>query len=151
MGLLAVVDAEQRRLRQVDKAALDEGTQVPVKEGQKQGRDVMAVRVGVHHEDDLVVAKALDVELLAHAASQGRDHVLQLLVRKDLLQGGLFGVEDLAAQRQDGLGLTLAALLGRATGRVAFHDEQLASDRVSRRAIGQLAGQVQPVRDGGLA
>ena len=102
-GLLAVVHAKERRLRQVHEAALDERAQVPVEEREQQRRDVVAVGVGVHHEDDLVVAQALQVELLAHAAAERGDDVLQLLVRQHLLQRRLLGVEHLAAQRKDRL------------------------------------------------
>ena len=42
-GLLAVVDAEERRLRQVDEAPGDERLQVAVEERQQQRRDVVAV------------------------------------------------------------------------------------------------------------
>ena len=57
-----------------------------------------AVHVGVGHADDAVVAQLVDAELLADAAAEGRDHVLDLLVHQDLVQAGLFHVEDLAAQ-----------------------------------------------------
>jgi len=75
-----MVHAKQRRLRQVHEAALDERAQMPVEESEQQGGDVMSVGIGVHHEDDLVVAQALQVELLAHAAAERRNHVLQLFV-----------------------------------------------------------------------
>src|SRR3546814_17547655 len=48
---------------------------------------------------------------------------------------------DLAPQRQHGLVLAVAALLGRAAGRVALDDEQLAERRVLFLAVGELAGQ----------
>jgi hypothetical protein len=43
------------------------------------------------------------------------------------------------------------ALLGGAAGGIALDDEQLAQARIGRAAVGQLAGQVQAMRDGGLA
>ena len=73
---------------------------------------------------------------------------LQLAVGEHLAERRLLGVEHLAAQRQDGLGLAVAALLGRAAGGVALDDEQLALGRVGRAAVGELAGQVEPVRHG---
>ena len=47
--------------------------------------------------------------------------------------------------------LPLAPLLGGAAGGVALDDEQLALGRIGRGAVGELAGQVQPVRDRRLA
>ena len=75
----------------------------------------------------------------------------QLGVGQDLVQSQAFGVQDLAAQRQHGLGVVVAALLGRAAGRVAFDDEQLRFVQVGRFAIGQLAGQVEAALRGRLA
>src|SRR5690606_4050828 len=43
--------------------------------------------------------------------------------------------------RQDRLGAPVAALLGRAAGRIALDDEQLGEARVALLAVGQLAGQ----------
>ena len=54
---------------------------------------------------------------------------------------GLLDVEDLAADRQDRLDPRVAAALGRAAGRVALDDEDLALLGVGRLAVGQLAGQ----------
>src|SRR5690606_8324027 len=55
-------------------------------------------------------------------------------------------VEDLAAQRQHRLVLAVAALLGRATGRVALDDEQLRQRRILFLAVRQLAGQAGDIQ-----
>ena len=62
-----------------------------------------------------------------------------------LLVARLLDVEDLAAQRQDRLELAVAALLGRAAGRVALDDVDLAERRVLLLAVGELAGQAHAV------
>src|SRR4028119_2288630 len=46
------------------------------------------------------------------------------------VEAGALGVEDLALERKDGLHVPVAALLGRAAGRVTFGQEQLAFGRV---------------------
>src|SRR5690606_35051830 len=56
-----------------------------------------------------------------------------------------FDVEDLALERQDRLGLAVAALLGAAAGRVALDDEQFRQRRVLLLAVGELAGQAGDV------
>jgi hypothetical protein len=53
----------------------------------------------------------------------------------------------LPLQRQDRLELAVAPLLGRAAGGVALDDVQLAQRRILLLAVGQLAGQAQPVQD----
>ena len=100
-----------------------------------------AVDVGVGHDDDLVVARLLDVELLADAGADGADHRQDLLVLEHLVDARLLDVDDLAAQRQDRLERPVACLLGGAAGRVALHEVDLAERRVLDGAVGQLAGQ----------
>ncbi|KAF5038800.1 hypothetical protein DSECCO2_550550 [anaerobic digester metagenome] len=111
-------------------------------EGQDQGADVRPVHVGIGHDDDLVVAQTRKVHVvLADAGTHGRDESLDLLVLEHLVEAGLLHVQDLAAQGQDGLELGVAALLGRAAGRVALDDEDFALGRVLALAVGQLARQ----------
>ena len=90
------------------------------KESQHQRRDVMSVGVGVHEQDDFAVAQTGQVEAFAGAGADGGDQVGQFLIGEDLGQRQPLGIEDLAAQRQHGLGEIVAALLGRAAGRVAL-------------------------------
>ena len=102
---------------------------VPVEEGQQQGPDVGAVDVGVGHDDDPVVAQLREVEALADARPEGDDQRPDVLAREDLVEARLLDVEQLAAQRQDRLEASVAALLGRAAGRVALDDVELAPGR----------------------
>ena len=69
VALLAHLDSIQGRLRDVDVALADQVGHVAEEEGQQERRDVVAVRVGVHQQDDFAVAQAVDVELLADAAA----------------------------------------------------------------------------------
>ena len=69
---LAQLDLVQRRLRDEDVAVADQLGQLAVEEGQQQRADVMAVRVGVHQQADLVVAQLAGVEVLARAAAERR-------------------------------------------------------------------------------
>ncbi len=112
---------------------------------------MLAVAVGVHQEEDAPVAQLGLVEVGAEAAAERAHDVLQLLVAEHLGGRRLLGVEHLAAQRQDGLRAPIAPLLGRAAGAVALDDEELALGGIGGGAVGQLARQVEPVADGGLA
>src|SRR5437879_1769242 len=101
-----------------------------------------AVHVGIRHEDDLVVAELGEVELLgADAGAQGRDEEPDLLVREHLVVARLLRVDDLAAERQDGLRLPVSPLLGGAARGVTLDEEELPELRVALRAIGQLGRQ----------
>ena len=144
LGDLARADPIERRLGDVEVAGLDDLGHVAEEEGQQQGPDVGAVDVGVGHDDDPVVAQLGQVEAVADAldpGAQGDDQGPDVLAGHDPVEAGLLDVEDLAAQRQDRLEAPVAALLGRAAGRVALDDEDLAALGVALLAVGQLAGQ----------
>src|SRR5205807_1731126 len=59
---LALGDAVQRRLRDVDVPRIDQELHFLVEEREEQGADVRAVHVGVRHDDDLVIARVVDLE-----------------------------------------------------------------------------------------
>ena len=139
---LAAVDLVERRLRDEEVAAIDQLRHLPVEERQQQRADVGAVDVGVRHDDDLVVAQLVGVELLAADAGAERgDQRADLLAAQHLVEAGALDVEDLAAQRQHRLEFAVAALLGGAAGAVTLDDEQFGLRRIALLAVGELAGQ----------
>jgi hypothetical protein len=78
-----VLDLVQRRLRDVDVAALDQLGHLAVEEREQQRADVAAVDVGVGHDDDAVVAQLGDVVVgLADAGAQRGDQRGDLLATK---------------------------------------------------------------------
>ena len=141
--LAALLDLVERRLGDVDVAGVDQLVHLAEQQRQDERADVRAVDVGVGHEDHLVVAGPLDVELVAHAGADRGDQRLDLVVLQHLVDARLLDVEDLAAQRQDRLRVAVAALLGRAAGGVALDDEDLGQRRVLDRAVGELARQAR--------
>ena len=105
-----------------------------------------AVDVGVGHDDDLVVAQLLDVEVVAaDAGAQRRDQRAHLLAGQHLVEARALDIEDLAAQRQHRLEFAVAALLGRAAGGIALDDEDLGLGGVALLTICELAGQAGDV------
>src|SRR5258708_10539989 len=77
------------------------------------------------------------------AAAERQGDIAKLLVGPHLVGRGARNVEDLAAQRQDRLGLAVARLLGRAAGAVALDQENLGTGGGVAAAIGELAGKPQ--------
>ena len=101
---LAALDLIERRLGDIEIAALDDLRHLPVEEGQQQRADMGAVDVGVGHDDDLVVAALLDVEFLAaDAGAERRDQRADLVGAEHAVEPGPLDIEDLAAQGQHGL------------------------------------------------
>ena len=78
-------------------------------------------------------------------AAERDDQRPDVLARQDLVEARLLDVQQLAPQRQDRLEASVAALLGRAAGRVALDEVELAAGRVALLAVGELAGQRHPV------
>ena len=145
--LLAATRAIQRGLRDVEVAPLDELRQMPVEEREQQRPDVTPVDVGVGHQDDLVVAKLLDVEApLTDATSECGDERADFRAGEHLVETGPLDVQDLPAQRQDRLKPTVAALLGRPSCAVSLDDVELSLARISRLAVGELARQCRVVQ-----
>ncbi len=139
---LAARDFVERRLRDVDIAAVDQFAHLAEEERQQQRADVRAVDVRVGHDDDLVVAQLVGVELLrADAGAERRDQRADLLGREHLVEARALHIEDLAAQRQYGLERAVASHLGRAAGRVALDDQQFRLGGIALLAVGELAGQ----------
>ena len=145
----ALLRLVERRLRDVDVAALDEFRHLPIEEGKQQCTNVRSVDVGVGHDDDAVIAKLRDIERilvvlvdtgLAKARAKRRDQRNDLLRADQLVEARTLDVKDLAAQRQDRLELAVAALLGGASRGIAFDQIQLTERRVALLAVGELAG-----------
>jgi len=116
---------------------------------------VRAVNVGVRHENDFAVANLGGIEVvLADAAAQRRNHGADSSWQH-LVVAGLFNVEDLALERQNGLEAAVAALLGGAACAFALDQIKLAAGRgcarssqtslpASRRRQCPFAGDVAP-------
>ena len=100
---------------------------------------MLAIDVGIGHQDDLVIAQLGNVEVLADPRPESRDHGLDFRVAQCLVQPRALHVQDLAAQRQDGLGLGVPPTLGRTAGGVTLHEVDLAARRILGGAVGQLA------------
>ena len=138
----AAADLVQGRARDEDVATAHELAPVAVEEGQQQRADVRAVDVGVRHDHDAAVAQLGRVEgLAARAEAERGDDRGELLVARDAVLGAALDVQDLAAQRQDGLRVAVAALLRRARRRVALDDEELRARGVPAAAVRELARQ----------
>ena len=137
----------QRRLGDINVAALHQLRHLTEKERQQQRADVTAVHVSISHDDDFVVAELFEIEAALHlavatdAGADGGDHRLNFLVREDLLQPSLLGIDELSTQRQNGLVVTIAAHFGGATGGVTLDNKELSFRRIALGAVGKLTGQ----------
>ena len=70
------------------------------------------IAIGIHKEDDLMVAQTLRRAVLTQTTAQSFHDIRELLVVHHLSIGGLLRIENLAAEGQDCLGLTVPTLFG---------------------------------------
>ena len=101
-----------------------------------------AVHIGICHYDDAVVAEFGDVECaflvtVADAGADGGDHGLDFGILEDFIEAGFFDVDEFAADGEDGLVASVAALFGGAAGGVTFYDEEFCEGGVAFGAIGE--------------
>ena len=61
-----------------------------VEEGQEQGADVGSIDIGIGHNDNLMIAQLIDIEIITDISSQGGDHRLNNIVIEHLIQTGFF-------------------------------------------------------------
>src|ERR1019366_10161085 len=123
---LALLDAEQRWLRNVNMATLDQLRHMPEEERQQQRADVRSVNVGVGHQDQLAVAQLGWIEVvLADPATESRNHGANFFVPQHLVVASLLDVEDLTLQRKNRLELPVASLLRRSACRFTLNQVQL--------------------------
>ncbi len=95
----------------------------------------------------MVVAQLVRVEFSgSNAATERDDQGAYFGTGQHFVKARLFNVEDFAFQRQDRLGTTISALLGRTAGGVALDQEQLRTARILLLAVGELAGKARQIQ-----
>src|SRR3989339_2239418 len=100
--------------------------QVAEKESQNQRCNVAAVNVGIRHDNLLVIAQPIEVNLLAvllraDGYAKSLENILDLFVVTNLMLHGLFYVQDLAPERHDCLKRPVAALFGSSPCRITLN------------------------------
>ena len=146
----AALGLEERRLRDVEVPALDQVAHLSIEERQQERADVRPVDVGVGHDDDLVVPRLVRVEVFADPGTESGDDRLDLRARQHAVDPRSLDVQDLAANRENRLGLTRSALLRGSTSRITLDDEELTLGRVALLAVRELARQAE-IGEGALA
>ena len=105
------------------------------------------VDVCIGHDDDLVVARLGDIEVAAvagtrrNATADSGNQRLNGVARECAMVTNALDVQNLAAQGQNRLDVSAAAVLGRTACRVTLYDEELGQLGIAHRAVGELAGQ----------
>ena len=106
------------------------------------------VNIGISHNDDLVISQFGNIEIIMNTGTKGGNHSLDLRIGVNLIQTGLFHVQNLTAQGQDRLGRAGTGRLGGATCGISLYDVDLAVLRILIGAVCQLSGQSHTIESG---
>src|SRR5690606_30617517 len=99
-------------------------------------------------EDDLSITKSADIKIIVDATTHGIGHVVELFVSNHFGRGGLFGVQNLAAQGQNSLSPPVSALLCISAGRLTLDDGEFGFVWVRARRSGEFYGEMEAMVDG---
>ena len=69
----------QRRLSEIQLLVRDQIAHVPEEKREQQRTDVVTIAVGIHHQDDLIVAQPTNVEIGAQPRAERLDEIFDLL------------------------------------------------------------------------
>ncbi len=101
-----------------------------------------AVHVGIRHDDDLMVAKLVQIDgFVSKSNTDGRNQGLNLFVFQDLIISYTEHIQDLSFKWQNRLKVPVSTLLRGSAGGVSLHNEQFANGRILFGAVRQFAWQ----------
>src|SRR5205807_9577479 len=109
--------------------------------------NMLTIYVCILHDDDPAVTELGDIKAafilavailfrFADACANGSDHRLDLVVLEKLIFTRFLDVDQLAANRQDRLITTIAALLGGSSCGITFDNVKLRQFGIALRAVG---------------
>ena len=115
------------------------------------------IDIGVSHDDDAVVTQFGDVEVidawraadpatLSNAGAQRSDQRQDFIAGQQFFVTRFFNIQDFAAERQNRLKFAIAALFGRATGRIALYQVNFTTGRIFFLTVSKLAGQTHAIQ-----
>ena len=105
---------------------------------------MLPVDIGIGHQDDLVVAKFCDIEIIMDTCTKGCDEGLDFIVLKYSIDARLLNIEDLSANRKDSLITRVAATFCGAACGISLDDIKLALLWLSPLAISEFSRHSAP-------
>ena len=95
-------------------AVLKEARQVSMDEREQQATNVCSIDVGIRHQDDLVVANAVEVETPTRSATDHLNNGCTFSVLQHVRKRSLLNIQDLASYGQQGLKVCVSGTFRRA-------------------------------------
>ena len=99
------------------------------------------IDVGIRHDDNLVVSPFRNVLFHSDTRPNRLNHAADFFIGENFIFARLVGVDDFTTKWQDRLIFPQASTFGASTGRITFHQVQLAFLHVLADTISQFPGQ----------
>ena len=80
------------------------------------------VNIGISHDNDFMIAKLADIEILMNSSSKSCNHSLDLCICINLIQTCFLYIQDLTSQWKDSLCYTISGCFCRATGGISLYN-----------------------------
>ena len=127
---------------------LDELRHETIKEGQHQRGNMRTVHICIRHDNNFVITKFGNIEIVMDAGTERGDHSLDLLIGIDPVQTGFLDIKDFSSQGHNGLITDITAVFGGTECGVTLYDEDLALFRILLRAVRKLSGKSGAFKNG---
>src|SRR3989344_1011326 len=100
-----------------------------------------AVNIGICRDNYFVVAEFFYIEYIANRGTKGNYEILNLFRCKHFVDSSALNVQNLSAQRKDGLNAPVAPHFRGTSGRISLHNKEFALFRKPCLAIGKFPRQ----------
>ena len=101
------------------------------------------IHVRIRHDHDLVIAKLGDVKIISipfgKSAAKSIDHGLDLCVCQNLINGGFLHIQNLTADWQNRLVVTVSGSLRRTAGGISLYNKDFTKGRILFLTVCKLA------------
>ena len=88
------------------------------------------IDIGIGHDDDLIISQLCNIKVISvsfrKSAAKCIDHRLDLCIGKHLINTCFFDIQNLTANRQDRLEITVSCRFCRSPRRISLHDKNFA-------------------------
>ena len=116
-------------------------------ECQKQCPNMCSIYIGIGHDNDFLISKAVEIDTIFDSASNGSNKRFYFVVCHHFLHYSLLGIEDFTSQWKDRLKLAITTRFRTSTRRVSLHDEEFCSMLSSLATVGKLTWEYSSSKD----
>ena len=122
---------------------IDQFRHKTIEQRQQKRGDMSSVHICICHNNNLVIPQLRDIEIISipfgETTAKSINHRLDLRICQDLIDRGLFHIQNFAPYGQNRLVIPITGCLRGPTSRISLHNEDFTDRRVFLLAVGQLS------------